>query len=284
MKLLTLLCFVLSLGIATASDNNGQGEDKAGVTDANGKKQGHWIVKGKHKPEKNYPPEDKIEEGDYKDSRKEGEWTFFHIGNVPKLKTTFVNNKATGKYIKYYPNGNMKEKGEYRIGLQVGTQETFFEDGKLKRKQDYNSVGKPDGEVVEYWPNGEVRMKGTLANGVRKSVERRNENGELIEKMDFGDDGKPVNIVKGAAEKTEVKEVVGEGNVAAKPVGTETKDGKPFQPDGFNMLYKNDELYQVGKFKGGRLWEGKFYKYDADGLLLKIEIYKGGKYHSDGQM
>ena len=50
------------------------------------------------------------------------------------------------------------------------------------------------------------------------------------------------------------------------------------------MLYKNDELFQVGKFQNGRLLEGKFYKYDSDGLLLKIEIYKGGKYHSDGQM
>ncbi len=284
MKLLTLLLFVLSLGFVSASDNNGQGEDKPGKTDERGLKQGHWIVKGKHRESKGYPPEDKIEEGDYKDSRRTGEWTFFHIGNVPKLKTTFVNNKATGKYTKYFSNGNVKEKGEYRMGRQMGTQEQFFEDGKLKRKQQYNSVGRPDGEVVEYWPNGQVKMKGKLANGKRKSVERRNEQGELIEKMEFGEDGQPTNIVKGEAKKTTPTEIVGDGKAATKPQGTVTKDGKPFQPDGFNMLYKNDELYQVGKFKNGRLWEGKFYKYDADGLLLKIEKYKGGKYHSDGQM
>lgn len=283
MKLLTLLSFVLSLGFATASENNGQGEDKPGQTDANGKKQGHWIVKGKHKPEKNYPPEDKIEEGDYKDSRRTGEWTFFHIGNVPKLKTTFINNKASGKYIKYFRNGNVKEEGEYRMGRQVGTQKQFFEDGKVKREQSYNSVGRPVGKVVEYHPNGKVALEATIDPKTMKRSKATwyNEDGSMKKSITYGPDGRPAEVKEGV-----VKEVkaVGNGNVAAKPVGTETKDGKPFQADGYNMLYKNDELYQVGKFKGGRLWEGKFYKYDADGLLLKIEIYKGGKYHSDGQM
>ncbi len=30
--------------------------------------------------------------------------------------------------------------------------------------------------------------------------------------------------------------------------------------------------------------EWKAYKYDSDGILLKIEIWKRGKYHSDGQL
>lgn len=279
--LLFLLALALSLGFSFASENNGQGEDEPGKTDEKGK-QGHWIVKGKHQPEKNYPMEDKIEEGDYKDSRKNGEWTFFYIGNVPKLKTTFINNKASGVYVKYHPNGNTKEKGEYKMGRQLGKQEQFFEDGKIMRVQVYNEVGKPHGEVIEYWPSGGIKMKGVVSNGVSKSVERLNEDGTLKEKMDFDETGKPINVVEGKV--VEVKEVVGNGGQASKPVGTVTKDGKPFNADGFNMLYKNDELYQVGKFVGGRLFEGKFYKYDADGLLLKIEIYKGGKYHSDGQM
>ncbi|MEZ4938894.1 MAG: hypothetical protein R2799_14995 [Crocinitomicaceae bacterium] len=281
MKLLALLSFVFSLGFTLASENNGQGEDKPGQTDAQGKKQGHWIVKGKHKPEKNYPPEDKIEEGDYKDSRKEGEWTFFHIGNVPKLTTTFVNNKATGKYTKYFANGNVKEKGEFRVGRQVGTQEQFFESGKVKRIQSFNEVGKPHGDVKEYNEAGVIVMEANIDNGIRKKAIWRNDDGSLKREVTYNADGSPAEVKEGVVK--EVKEV-GDGNVADKPVGTETKDGKPFQPDGFNMLYKNDELFQVGKFKGGRLWEGKFYKYDADGLLLKIEIYKGGKYHSDGQM
>jgi len=130
MKLLLLLTLTLTLGYTSAADNNGQGEDEPGKTDANGKKQGHWIVKGKHQPEKKYPMEDKIKEGDFKDSRKTGEWTFYYVGNVPKLKTTFVNNKASGKYIKYHSNGNTKEEGEYRMGRQIGTKTDYHESGK----------------------------------------------------------------------------------------------------------------------------------------------------------
>jgi hypothetical protein len=39
-----------------------------------------------------------------------------------------------------------------------------------------------------------------------------------------------------------------------------------------------------GQFKTGKLWDGKLYKYDSDGILLKIEIWKSGAYHSDGQL
>jgi hypothetical protein len=39
-----------------------------------------------------------------------------------------------------------------------------------------------------------------------------------------------------------------------------------------------------GQFKNSRLWDGKLYVYDSEGILLKIEIWKEGKYHSDGQL
>ena len=39
-----------------------------------------------------------------------------------------------------------------------------------------------------------------------------------------------------------------------------------------------------GEFKNGKLYNGKLYIYDENGLLEKIEIYKKGKYHSDAQL
>ena len=62
------------------------------------------------------------------------------------------------------------------------------------------------------------------------------------------------------------------------------KDGK-FDPNGYNKIYNaNDELEQDGDFKDGRLFNGKMYVYDSDGLLLKVKVYKNGVYHSDGQL
>lgn len=39
-----------------------------------------------------------------------------------------------------------------------------------------------------------------------------------------------------------------------------------------------------GEYRNGILWNGKHYVYDKNGLLIKIEIYKEGKYAGDGQI
>jgi hypothetical protein len=40
-------------------------------------------------------------------------------------------------------------------------------------------------------------------------------------------------------------------------------------------------LSQQGEFKNGRLWDGKRYSYDSDGLLERIQIYKAGRFMGD---
>ena len=50
------------------------------------------------------------------------------------------------------------------------------------------------------------------------------------------------------------------------------------------MVYnKNDEIWMDGTFRNGSLWDGKVYEYDIDGIIMKVKVYKKGKYHSDGQ-
>lgn len=48
--------------------------------------------------------------------------------------------------------------------------------------------------------------------------------------------------------------------------------------------YEHKRLNNDGEFLDGKLWNGKKYVYDKDGLLLRIEIYKQGKYTADGQL
>ena len=62
------------------------------------------------------------------------------------------------------------------------------------------------------------------------------------------------------------------------------KNGK-FQPNGYNKVYNSDgEIWQDGDFKEGKLFNGKVYVYDRDGILLKVKVFKNGVYHSDGQL
>jgi hypothetical protein len=37
-------------------------------------------------------------------------------------------------------------------------------------------------------------------------------------------------------------------------------------------------LAQQGEYRNGRLWNGKIYKYDRNGILYRIEAYVNGRY------
>ncbi len=53
---------------------------------------------------------------------------------------------------------------------------------------------------------------------------------------------------------------------------------------GFEANISNvDHLFQKAKIFRyvGRLWDGKRYTYDSDGLLTRIQIFKAGRYMGD---
>jgi antitoxin component YwqK of YwqJK toxin-antitoxin module len=56
-----------------------------------------------------------------------------------------------------------------------------------------------------------------------------------------------------------------------------------FVPNGLNKLYtENSEIWIDGHFINGKLYSGKVFIYDRDGVLLKVRVYKNGVYDSDG--
>lgn len=73
--------------------------------------------------------------------------------------------------------------------------------------------------------------------------------------------------------------------LVAQNEGATANSGAPFYSNGYHTIYnKQALLWQEGTFKNGKLWDGKVYVFDKDGILLKVEIYKSGVYHSDGQL
>ncbi len=112
-KFLFLIVFIISFSSLTFADIIGgpytTQDDKINQRDVNGKKTGKWIYYGKDRPEEGYPMEGKIEEGPYKEDRKEGIWIKYHSDGVtPKLKGMYINNRPKGGYTKYFPNGKPK--------------------------------------------------------------------------------------------------------------------------------------------------------------------------------
>ncbi len=251
--------------------------------DAQGRKQGQWVVYGKDAPNKGYPADGKIEEGPYKDDRKNGTWTSYHKdGATPRLIGVYEDGRPKGTYKKFHENGEVKEEGAFVNGKQQGTFKTYYEDGTVAQEKTFNAEGKEDGVQKYYHPNGQVEFEFTKKNGVNSGTATRyTSDGQVKQVTTYGANGEVVSV-----DNKDVKEekVVETGGGGPSGNGGDTK-GKPFEKDGYNKVYnKNEDLWMDGKFQSGKLWDGKLYKYDSDGILLKIEIWKNGKYHSDGQL
>lgn len=279
-----LACYSFA-GISVTPDEE-QDEPKLNQTDEEGKKQGKWIFFGKDQPEKGYPMEGKISEGTYKDDRKDGRWIMYYKdGETPKTEGNFVNNRPNGPFIKYHPNGTIKEQGTFNKMRYVDTLKRFNEEGITVYESTYNEAGKESGEVTYYHDNGKPEFVYNANNGVPTGKATRYwPNGDIKEEITYGPDG-TVQETTGEVERVnppvKVEKPGGdEGKSGPKPTGV-----KDFEPNAYNKVYNDDkELWMEGDFKNGRLFDGRLYVYDEDGLLLKVEVYKNGKYHSDGQL
>ena len=62
----------------------------------------------------------------------------------------------------------------------------------------------------------------------------------------------------------------------------ETTNAVTFRENGYNTLYDRQlRISQQGEFKQGRLYDGRRYTYDKDGILQRIQVFKQGRYSGD---
>ena len=262
------------------------GEGEINKKDKQGRKQGRWLILGKDRPNSGYPENGKVEEGNYSDNRKDGIWTkYFKDGKTPRIIGEFKDGRPKGSYTKMYESGKIREKGTFVNGKQSGSYQTFYENGNVAQEKTFNEVGLEEGVQKYYYPNGQEEFVFTKKNGVAtgKAI-RYTEDGQIKEVITYGEDGKVQNReIKEVQDKPD--EVVVEEGTGGPSGANGNMRGKVFDRDGYNKVYNDDEeLWMDGKFKAGKLYNGKLYKYDSDGILLKIEVWKNGKYHSDGQL
>ncbi len=267
------------------------GKDQGGdinKTDEEGRKQGKWVYFGKDRPESGFPADGKIEEGPYIDDRKEGTWIkYYNDGETPKLKGEYKNNRPSGAYTKFYANGVVRETGTFNRNKYSGKLIRYHENGEVEYEANYNDNGKEEGTVIYRYANGQIEFEYESSDGIQNGkATRYYENGDVKEIIFYAADG--------SVEKSEQKEMVnapehvtdpGMSKERAPQIGQPRTKGKPFEPNSYNKVYnENDEIWQDGEFRAGRLWDGKVYEYDSDGILLKVKIFKKGVYHSDGQL
>ncbi|MFK8009246.1 MAG: toxin-antitoxin system YwqK family antitoxin [Saprospiraceae bacterium] len=84
--------------------------------------------------------------------------------------TYFKKDIPNGKFIKYFDNGKIEEKGNYLNGNKFGNWKEYFTSGKVKRITIYNKKGKREGNYVEYYSNGKVKGRYAIKKIVQKKT------------------------------------------------------------------------------------------------------------------
>lgn len=187
MKLIFLLFLAVSPVGFVWSEIDIREQDGGGLNqrDPNGKKQGKWVFFGKDRPSEGYPSEGKIEEGTYKDDRKDGLWIkYYNDGITPKLKGEYNNNRPEGEYVKLSPKGIVIEKGNFTKGKYIDSLVRYNSDGSIAYQGFYNEMGNEEGKIKYYYPNGQVEFEYTSENGISKGkAVRYYENGDIKESI-----------------------------------------------------------------------------------------------------
>lgn len=267
-------------------------KDTINYIDQSGKKQGKWILMGKHKPGNCYTVNQKIEEGAYKENRKTGNWLEYYCNGNQKNNLTFVNGRPDGFAIMYYENGNKKEEGNWKVNRWVGNYKLFYDNGQVQHDFKFNEGGKREGLQTYKYENGETAIVGNFANGKETGVIKEfYENGEVKALKTYNNGEVDPASIKLFEAKTEIaKAVVSEKNAPSKAEVEVKKEeitagAKPMVLNGKHMLYnKNKQVSKDGIFKDNRLMEGKAYIYNDNGILTRVAIYKNGVYVGDGNI
>lgn len=256
-----------------------------------GRRNGYWVMNGQMKKDTAYHPLSKVEEGVFNKGRKTGIWTKYYPSGSVKSKINYVNGRSYGDFELYFPNGQIEEKGTWQSKVYNGKFVRYYEDGTIAQEKTFNSKGKTEGKVVYYYPNGQAELVFETLNGKGSGEAVRSwPNGDVKEKITFNEKGEssttgtmerknpPVEKSSEIISAKQAIEAEGELNIGFLP----SAKGKMLK-DGYHKTYNdNKDILMDGAFKSGKLWTGKHYIYDENGLLERIDVYKEGAFSGNG--
>ncbi len=289
MHLLNRISIIMSLLLLAtwsyAGNDKTYQSDTLNRTDENNLKQGWWIYYYKTNSAQ------KESEGKYENSRKQGIWKRYYESGTTKDEINYKNNRPFGYYKTYFDNGNVQEEGNWVNNRNTGSFKRYYENGQVSQEFKFDETGKRSGPQKYYYENGQEMIVGEWDGGKEAGlVTEYYENGDLKAEKYFNGgalDTEKTKVYESKTAKDPLKEEIAEApekvvKVDPKTVTTGSKTDV-FTGSGCTKLYnKNKQLEKDGCFKNYRLMDGKWYRYNEDGILTKIEIYKGGRYIGDG--
>ena len=284
-----LFAFIIAFQGVEAQSFELNGTDTINKIDNTRKRQGYWMVKAKPPKFRDYPVGNLVEEGGYINSRKEGLWKKYFPSSKLWSEITYKGSRPFGKYTLYYENGNTEEAGNWEKTKNTGEFKRYHPNGKVSQQFSFTASGKRTGKQVYFYPNGKTRLEGTWNEGLESGEQKAYfENGDLMSVKTFNGGIMDQKSFETYAPKTAQKDAFDNMIDAGKEMNVKVeKDEAPnqgrFDGNGYKKLFNRDrQIAKDGTFKSYRLMEGKQYKYDENGLLIRVMIFKNGHYVGNG--
>ncbi|MBL4592768.1 MAG: hypothetical protein JKX68_03010 [Flavobacteriales bacterium] len=153
--------------------------DTINYVDEGNLKQGFWKIFGRMRKTSGYQPDQVIEQGKYKNSRKQGLWTKFFSTGKTKSEIEFKNSRPSGKYKVYYENGQVEEEGNWKNNRNTEDFKRYYENGQVSQQFVFNTSGKRDGEQVYFYEDGTKMIVAQIKSGKEEKVTEYYEDGSL---------------------------------------------------------------------------------------------------------
>jgi antitoxin component YwqK of YwqJK toxin-antitoxin module len=276
-KICSFVAFIwITLQSAQAQQHNS--------TDARGLKQGTWVIQGSMLNDGSYAPSSIVEEGNYLNNEKEGLWKRFWPNGAVKSEVYYEAGKPEGPYKIYYANGKLEESGRYHDGKLADRFQRYHSNGILKEDLNYDAEGNRNGKQQYYHENGTLALEVEMKQGTEQGVQKRyDEQGQLLEERHF-DNGhaKPGGVKSYRTPQQTKASQMGAGSIGFDE-NRKTNSAQEFDPNGYNVLYdKNGNICVTGDFMNGKLYNGRVFHYDNNGLKTGTEIITRGK--SNGKL
>ena len=283
-----LISLALTLGLAGQYSFAQAGaipQDTLNRMDGTGRKQGYWKVAAPKADKPGYQDGQVIEEGRYTNSKRIGMWRRYWPNGSVMSEISYQLGRPRGEYKTFYPNGKVEEQGSWDLDRNTGKFQRWHFNGKLAQDFVFNESGVRDGEQKYYHENGQLAVLVTVEEGREDGMLKRyTSNGQLQQVAQFEDGAIDSDNSKYLKPVPKADDVKVDAQAIAAPVVTpeETTNAITFRENGYNTLYDRQlRISQQGDFKAGRLWNGKRYTYDANGILTRIQIFKHGRYIGD---
>lgn len=208
--------------------------------------------------------------------------------HVHTIQMHLANGNLDGYFVQYHENGTKAMECYYDDGTLVKVSTSWYTNGNLMQRSEYNDDGELHGVTRVYWRNGHAKMYHEYENGMLCGISLRyGEQGNLIERCEYQGDAPhgvyqhyyintPVANISGVSGVSGVSnEMCGRGRrvlTKAKPALAHFKTYKHGKLHGKCKDYARDgQVIREFYMQEGAL-EGKF----TDYIGGTVSIYKNG--------